>query len=73
VKRQYSATVNASWPWLSCSGSQSAPWWSTAHGTLPSLFWYGAYQRAKSRTSRVQPIRKSAADIVAPSRIHERV
>ena len=39
--RQYSATVKASWPWLSCSGSQSAPLRSTAHGTLPSAAWYG--------------------------------
>ena len=39
VKRKYSVSVKTSWPWLSCSGSQSAPLPSTAHGTLPSAAW----------------------------------
>ena len=73
VKRKYSASVKTSWPWLSCSGSQSGPLRSTTHGTLPSAAWCVAYQARKSRTSSAQPMRSSAADMVAPSRIQDRV
>jgi hypothetical protein len=64
--------VKISSPALSCSDTGSAPRLSTQHGTLPSRSWNCTYQRRKSRTSGVNPISRSAAEVIAPSRIHER-
>ena len=65
------AKINS--PWLSCSTSQSGPLRSTQHGTLPSGAWYVAYQRMNSPASACRPTRNSAAAMIAPSRIHDRV
>src|SRR5687767_612018 len=59
-------------PWLSFSGTGSAPRESTQHGILPFSNWYFAYQSMNSRTSVYWPSLRSAAEVSAPSRIQER-
>jgi hypothetical protein len=50
----------------------SGPCSLAQQGTLPFSYWKGANQSMKSRTSGACPMRSSAEDVSAPSRIHER-
>ncbi len=60
-------------PWLSCSGTGSAPRASTQHGTAPFSEYVRREPARGTRAPRPQwPRRSSAVGVSAPSRIHER-
>src|SRR6187551_169928 len=59
-------------PWLSFSGTGSAPRRSTQQGIFPLANWYGANHSRNSRTGSVMPSRSSADEVRAASRIQER-
>ena len=59
-------------PWLSFSGTGSAPRASTQQGTMPLSNWYGANHRRKAPASSAWPRRMSATEVSEPSRIQER-
>ena len=59
-------------PWLSFSGTGSAPRASTQQGTLPLANWKGANHSMSSRTGSGWPQRSRAEEVSEPSRIQVR-
>src|SRR5512141_2374822 len=66
-------TAKMNSPWLSFSGTGSAPRPSTTQGILPLGYWYRAYQSIYWRTSATLPVCNSAVDVREPSRIQARL